>query len=144
MPYIRYTTEDDNCELYKKHRYDAGWDLRSANNTFTLKEGTKVKVDTGVKMAIPRGYFGMILPRSGIGTKYEVALANTAGVIDSDYRGNIVVWLVNKGNVDVEIKKYDRICQIIILPCVLQSMRRVSFLDGTSRGEDGFGSSGAE
>ena len=144
MPYIRYTTDNDNCAPYKKHRYDAGWDLRSANETFTLKPGAKVTVDTGLKMAIPSGYVGIILPRSGLGTKYRVGLANTAGVIDADYRGEVKVFLVNDGHVDVEVNQYDRICQLLIIPVVLQSMRKVGTLGATPRGDSGFGASGVE
>lgn len=142
MPYIRYTTEIDECEPYKKHRFDAGWDLKSANESFTLKVGAKVEVNTGIKVSIPRGYVGLIMPRSGMGTKYRVGLANTVGVIDADYRGEVKVYLVNDGNTDVEINQYDRICQILIVPVVLQSMRRVRNLDGTERGEGGFGHTG--
>lgn len=143
MPFIRYITDDDNCSPFKKHRYDAGWDLKSANETFTLKPGAKVMVDTGIKMAIPRGYVGLIMPRSGMGTQYRVGLANTVGVIDADYRGEVKVSIVNDGHMDVEIKKYDRICQLLIVPVVLQSMRKVAHLGTeTVRGEGGFGSTG--
>ena len=144
MPYIRYATDDDECTPYKKHRYDAGWDLRSNNETFTLKPGAKVLVDTGIKLGIPRGYIGMITPRSGLGTKYEVGLANTVGIIDSDYRGEVKVFLVNKGHMELEVKKYDRICQLLIIPVLLQSMRKVGFLEDTGRGDAGFGSTGTE
>ena len=140
MPYIRYTTDNDSCEPFKKHRHDAGWDLRSANETFILKPGAKVEVDTGIKVAIPRSYVGIIAPRSGIGTKFQVGLANTIGLIDADYRGEVKVFLVNKGHAEVEIEQYSRICQIIIVPVVLQSMRRVGFLGDTGRGDGGFGS----
>jgi dUTP pyrophosphatase len=140
MPYIRYTTDNDECAPFKKHRYDAGWDLKSAEETFTLKPGAKIAVDTGIKVAIPRNYVGIIAPRSGMGTKYRVGLANTIGIIDADYRGDVIVHLVNDGNIDVEIKQYDRICQMLIVPIVLQSMRRVGTLGTTSRGEGGFGS----
>jgi dUTP pyrophosphatase len=142
MPYIRYTTDDDNCAPFKKHRYDAGWDLRSANEDFTLKPGAKVEVDTGIKVAVPRGYMGLIVPRSGLGTKFRVGLANTVGIIDSDYRGEVKVFLVNDGYVDYEIKQYDRIAQLIVVPIELQSMRKVGFLTSTGRGDGGFGHTG--
>ena len=144
MHSVRYTTDDDNLTPYKKNRWDAGWDLRSNNEDFILKPGAKVQVGTGLKMSIPRSYVGLILPRSGLGTKYRVGLANTAGVIDSDYRGEVQVFLVNDGHMELEVKKYDRICQILLIPVVLQSMRKVGFLQGTDRGENGFGHSGVE
>lgn len=142
MPTTRFTTDDDNCVPYKKHRYDAGWDLKSAKDTFTLKAGAKIEVPTGIKTDIPRGHVGLIVPRSGLGCKSRVTLANSVGVIDSDYRGEIKVFLVNDGHMDIEIKKYDRICQLLIMPVIVQSLRRVSYIQGTDRGENGFGSTG--
>ena len=144
MPYTRYITKDDNCAPYRKHRYDAGWDLRSNNEDFTLKPGAKVEIDTGIKVAIPPQHVGIIAPRSGMGVKYRIGLANTIGIIDSDYRGEVKVFLVNDGHVDVEIKRYDRICQLMVIPVVLQSMRKVGTLGETARGENGFGHSGTE
>ena len=142
MPIIRYTTDSDECAPYKKHRYDAGWDLRSNNETFTIKPGGKVEVNTGVRMAIPRNFVGIITPRSGLGAKHRITLANDVGVIDADYRGEIKVYLINEGYADVEIKQYDRICQIMAIPVILQSMRRVGYLTDTPRGDGGFGHTG--
>jgi len=144
VPYIRYTTDNDECVPYKKHRYDAGWDLRSNIETFTLAPNGKVEIDTGLKMAIPRNYVGLIMPRSGLGCKYRVGLANTVGVIDADYRGEVKVILVNDGHQEIEIKQYERICQLLIVPVVLQSMRRVGHLGETARGDGGFGHTGTE
>lgn len=144
MPIIRYSTEDEKCAPYKKFRYDAGWDLKSANEDFILKKGDKVEVNTGIKLAINRGFVGLIMPRSGMGTRYRVGLANTIGVIDADYRGDIKVYLVNDGHADIEIKKYDRICQLLIMPVSLFSMRRTPKLNETKRGDGGFGHTGIE
>ena len=140
MAYIRYTTDDENCAPYKKHRFDAGWDLRSNNETFTLFPEAKVIVDTGIKLGIPRKFVGLIMPRSGLGSKYRIGLANTVGVIDADYRGEVKVVLVNDGREEVVIEKYERICQLLIVPVELQSMRKVGLLDDTARGDGGFGS----
>ena len=140
MAYIRYTTDDENCAPYKKHRFDAGWDLRSNEETFTLFPEAKVTVNTGIKLGIPRKFVGLIMPRSGMGSKYRIGLANTVGVIDADYRGEIKVVLVNDGREEVVIEKYDRICQLLIVPVELQSMRKVGLLDDTARGDGGFGS----
>lgn len=142
MPTTRYSVENDNCEPFKKHRYDAGWDLRSNKETFTIKPGAKVEVPTGIRFAIPRGYVGLIVPRSGLGSKHRITLANGTGVIDADYRGEIKVFLVNDGHSDVEIEQYSRICQIMIIPIVLQSLRKTISLTETTRGDGGFGSTG--
>jgi len=95
-------------------------------------------------MEIPVRYIGMIVPRSGLGSKYRIGLANTVGVIDSDYRGELIVNLVNNGEEPLEIKQYDRFCQLIIVPVRIDTFRVVDNLQGTDRGDKGFGSSGVE
>ncbi len=139
---IRIAIKDENCIPYKGHRWDAGWDLKSQNETFTLKPGDKVKVSTGVMFEIPPRNMGLVLPRSGLGSKFEVALANTAGVIDSEYRGEVFVNLVVRGKESVEIKKGDRFCQLVVLPVNMDKLRIVDQLSDTGRGEGGFGSTG--
>jgi dUTP pyrophosphatase len=129
---------------YKGHRWDAGFDLRSNNEDFTISPSEKVKVYTGVKIQIPVRHAGIIVPRSGLGSKYEVGLANTVGVIDSEYRGEIIVNLVNRGLEDLEIKKYDRFCQLLIIPVYITELRAISSLSGSAREDRGFGSSGVE
>ena len=141
---IRVTLETQECMPYKGHRWDAGFDLRSNIDTFTIAPTEKVTVYTGVKMQIPVRHMGLIMPRSGLGSKFEIGLANTVGVIDSEYRGEIIVNLVNKGNEEVEIKRYDRFCQIVIVPVYITELRSVSTLAGTAREDKGFGSSGVE
>ena len=142
----RYPTKvqllDEECKPYKKYTTDAGWDLRSANETFTLYKGAKVAVNTGIKLGIPKGQCGIILPRSGMGTKFRVALANTAGVIDSEYRGEVVVFLVNDGTEDVEIEQYSRIAQLLIIPVNISQLRYTTNLPPTKRGDGGFGPTG--
>ena len=141
---IRVTLDTPECMPYKEHRWDAGFDLRSNNEDFIISPNEKVKVYTGVKIQIPVRHMGLILPRSGLGSKYEIGLANTAGVIDSEYRGEIIVNLVNRGGEDLEIKKYDRFCQLILVPVYITELRAVSTLEGTNRNARGFGSSGVE
>ena len=141
---IRVTLDTPECMPYKGHRWDAGFDLRSNNENFIISPTEKVKVYTGVKISIPVRHMGLIVPRSGIGSDYEVGLANIVGVIDSEYRGEVIVNLVNKGTEDLEIKKYDRFCQLIIVPVYLTELRAVSTLEGTAREARGFGSSGVE
>lgn len=139
---VRVSLDSPECEPFKKHSTDAGWDLKSNMEDFTLYKGAKVQVPTGVKFAIPKGQVGLIVPRSGLGTKYEVQLANTVGVIDADYRGEVLVTLTNKGNEDLKIHKYDRICQIMFVPVNVSKLRILSSLPDTKRGAGGFGSTG--
>lgn len=139
---IRIKIDNENCMPIKAHKWDAGWDLKSNNSDFTLKAGAKVKVHTGVAMDIPARNVGLVVPRSGMGTKFRVTLANDVGVIDSGYTGEIMCWLVNDGLQDVEIKRFDRICQIMILPVAMETLRPVDQLRNTDRGDNGFGSTG--
>ena len=141
---VKVKLEDERCKPYKKHKTDAGWDLRSNNETFTLYRDAKVIVHTGVELAIPKGQVGMIVPRSGLGTKYRVELANTVGIIDSYYRGEILVTITNNGLEDIIIEKYDRFCQILFLPVNISDIRIVSVLPSSPRGDSGFGHSGVK
>jgi dUTP pyrophosphatase len=141
---IRIKLESPECEPYKGNRWDGGWDLRSNNPDITIEPGQKVSIYTGVSMEIPVRHVGMLLPRSGLGTKFRLGLANTAGVIDSDYRGEIVAVVVNDGDENIHINKYDRFCQLLIVPVRIDTFRIVEHLQSTERGTDGFGSSGVE
>lgn len=141
---IRITLDNPDCEPYKGHRWDGGWDLRSNNPDIVIEPGQKVKIYTGVKMEIPVRHIGMVVPRSGLGSEYRLGLANTVGVIDSDYRGEIIVNLVNDGDKPVDIKQFDRFCQLIVVPVRIDKFRVVNKLQDTGRGDQGFGSSGVE
>ena len=141
---IRIKLESPECEPYKSNRWDGGWDLRSNNPDITIEPGQKVSIYTGVSMEIPVRHVGMLLPRSGLGTKFRLGLANTAGVIDSDYRGEIVAVVVNDGDEAIHINKYDRFCQLLIVPVRIDTFRIVEQLQNTERGTDGFGSSGVQ
>ena len=121
----------------------AGLDLYCSNEeVIVLKPGETVKVPTGIKVQIPEGYFGAIYPRSSTGVKKGLALANTVGIIDSDYRGEIRLVMVNNSKVEVEIHRGDRLCQMIIQPYLRVKVQRVDELDESVRGEGGFGSTG--
>ena len=141
---IKIKLDSAECEPFKGNRWDGGWDLRSNNPDTTIEPGDKVKFYTGVRMEIPVRHVGVVAPRSGLGSKYRLGLANTVGIIDSDYRGEIIVFIVNNGDEPVEIKQYDRFCQIMIVPVRIDVFRVVDRLQGTERDEDGFGSSGVE
>lgn len=119
---------------------DAGMDL------FSVKEVTvwayhKAVVPTGIAIEIPRGYFGMIRPRSGLAVKYGIT-ATSSGVIDSDYRGEIKVLLHNLGTQRYDISVGDRIAQLLILPVFHAILEETDELSKTSRGEGGHGSTG--
>lgn len=127
---------------------DAGFDLR-INDEVRLGPGQKKLVSCGIKLAIPTTYkgfglFGFLVPRSSCG-KLDVSLANTVGIIDSPYRGEIQVYLKNNGyGQNVTLKKNERITQMILVPYVKAEFEEVDFLDETERGAGGYGSSGSK
>jgi dUTP pyrophosphatase len=98
---------------------------------------------TGLRVAIPDGYEMQIRPRSGLATKHGITLPNTPGTIDCDYRGPLGVALVNLGTAPFTIRHGDRVAQAVIAPVIRADYRVVEALDATSRGEGGFGSTGA-
>jgi len=116
----------------------AGFDLYSVDNV-TVWPGAHVKIATGVAMAIPKEYAGFIWPRSGLATKHGFDLL--AGLLDSDYRGEIHVCGINHGDKPIEIRRGDRIAQIVVSP-VMVLAEMVDELDDTGRGSGGFGSTG--
>jgi dUTP pyrophosphatase len=120
---------------------DAGIDLRS-DRDFALEPGESIVVSSGVAVAIPRGYFGLVAIRSGIGVKHNVQLSNAPGIIDSQYRGVISIGLINHGKKTFVAKRGDRLCQLLVLPCELPDIVIVDSLDDTERGEGGLGSTG--
>ena len=124
----------------------AGMDLRAAvpqDAPLTLKPGARELVPTGFAMAIPPGFEAQIRPRSGLALKHGIGLVNAPGTVDSDYRGEIKIILINLGQEDFEITRGMRIAQMIIAPVLQVSIEPVSGLDDTARGTGGFGSTGA-
>jgi dUTP pyrophosphatase len=119
----------------------AGMDLRCSEG-FELQPMQRKLVPTGVRMAIPKGYEGQVRPRSGLAIKHGIALVNSPGTIDSDYRGEIGVILVNLGQDAVRFERGERIAQMVICPIVRAELQVVESLEETSRGEGGFGSTG--
>ncbi len=117
----------------------AGYDLQTMDST-TIYPGTSYKFNTGLQMAIPEGYVGLIHPRSGLSFKHSVE--NGAGVIDSDYRGIIRIHLYNFGGVPVKIEAGDKIAQMIIQKHEKPEFILVDSLDDTERGSNGFGHTG--
>jgi dUTP pyrophosphatase len=123
----------------------AGMDLRAAvaeDDPVTLKPGARARVPTGLCMAIPLGFEVQVRPRSGLAAKHGVTCLNTPGTIDSDYRGEVQVILINLGEEDFVIRRGERIAQMIVAPVVQSSWLETDSLDETARGEGGFGSTG--
>ena len=128
----------------KGSTYAAGYDLYAAiNEPVTIFPGTTVPVTTGLAMEIPEDYFGAIFARSGLATKRGLRPANCVGVVDADYRGEVIVAIHNDSDKIQQIEPGERISQMVCLP--YQSMRNfevVDELNDTARGAGGFGSTG--
>lgn len=124
------------------HENDAGIDLYSSIECY-LRPFERKKIPTGIKVSIPEGYAGFIQPRSGLASKHGIGIVNSPGLIDSVYRGEICVILINfdKKN-SFHIKKGNKICQLVIEKVEKVNINLVDNLDETERGEGGFGSSG--
>jgi len=120
---------------------DAGLDLTS-RDAVNIRPGEIRFVGTGVSVEIPDGHFGLIAPRSGLACKHGITFANTPGIIDSGYRGEIKVALHNVGEKEYAVHRDERICQLIILPYEHCSCIEVDELSETERGDGGFGSTG--
>lgn len=122
----------------RAHKDDAGLDLRSPD-TFIVKAGKSLKIDSGVHVEIPAGYVGFLKAKSGLNVKYGITCT---GVIDAGYTGSIVVKLYNNGSDDVLFERGDKITQLVILPIVCPDLVQVDSLKDTERGDAGFGSTG--
>jgi dUTP pyrophosphatase len=119
----------------------AGADLCSSKE-YTLQPGQRVLIQTGLAISLPEGYEGQIRPRSGLAFRHGVTVLNAPGTIDEDFRGELCVLLINHGEKPFEIKRKDRIAQLVIAPVVRASWREVTQLQSTQRGAGGFGSTG--
>ncbi len=138
---IQILDKEIPCPKYA-HEGDAGLDLCSAINT-TLKPFERKLIPTGIRIALPAGYAGFVQPRSGLAINYGITLLNTPGLIDSGYRGEIKVILINLDPKNTfEIKKGDKICQLVILKVENATLIFQEKLDESDRGERGFGSTG--
>lgn len=130
----------------KGSEYAAGYDLyipKTKENPIKIGPKEKLVINTGIAMEIPQGYVGLVFVRSSIGIKRGIQLQNQCGVIDSDYRGDIMVAIKNTGLEEQELARGERIAQIIIVPYLANTtLFEVSELDDTARGTGGIGSSG--
>lgn len=124
------------------HPGDAGYDLHAAEAAL-LGPGQRASVGTGIAVAIPEGCAGLVLPRSGLARKHGIGLANAPGLIDSGYRGEVRVLLLNTDrSEEFEVAVGDRIAQLLLVRYESGPVEEVAELDETARGEDGFGSTG--
>jgi dUTP pyrophosphatase len=123
-------------------RGDAGADLTASGYTM-VPAGSRALVKTGIKIAIPEGYVGLVHPRSGLALKHGITVLNAPGTIDSGYRGEVGVILYNSGAENFEIRAGDRIAQLVIQKVETAEFEIVDALIDTDRGEGGFGSTGS-
>ncbi|CAM2006450.1 dUTP diphosphatase [Acanthopleuribacter pedis] len=122
----------------------AGVDLRYAGETpLVLEPGARQACPTGLCMALPAGYEAQVRPRSGLSLKQGLTVINSPGTIDADYRGEILVPLVNLGQEAVSVERGQRIAQLVVAPVIQVTWRQVEGLDETERGEGGFGHTGS-
>lgn len=110
--------------------------------SIVLKPNTRLLTGTGIAVAIPFGFEGQIRPRSGLAVKHGITVLNSPGTIDSDYRGEVKVLLINLGSEPYVIKRGDRIAQIVFAPVARAGLQQVDDLDATARGSGSFGSTG--
>ena len=139
---IPVTREDPTYSIPARARSgDAGVDL-AASVAVEVAPGERALVPTGIAVAIPEGFAGFVLPRSGLAVNHGVTVINAPGLIDSGYRGEVKVGVVNHGDTPFEIAVGDRIAQLVVMAVASPDYVEVEELDTTSRGSGGFGSTG--
>ena len=123
----------------------AGWDLRAAvTEPIEIAPGARTSVPTGIEIALPNGYEAQVRPRSGLALRDGLTLLNAPGTIDSDYRGEIRLIVINHGDRAVTIRRGDRVAQLVVHPVPAVSWETVEELPATDRGAGGFGHSGVD
>lgn len=138
----------------RAHPTDAGVDLTAWSIDTGDEQGTDWETDvispgvsrvfgTGVRVAVPEGYVGLLFARSSLGVKRRLDVANGTGVIDAGFRGEVKVCLRNTGRIHARLKRGERVAQLVVVPCVLEEWTEVARLDSTGRGEGGYGSTGS-
>ncbi|RYZ37271.1 MAG: dUTP diphosphatase [Myxococcaceae bacterium] len=132
LPLPRYETEQA-----------AGMDLRAdIDGERVLQPLERMAVPTGLAFALPPGFEGQVRPRSGLALRHGVTCLNSPGTLDADYRGEVQVLLINLSNAPFTLRRGDRVAQLVVAPVTLASLQEVDVLEGTSRGDGGFGSTG--
>lgn len=138
---VKVINKSDNPLPQYQTEGSAGMDV-SSNEDITISPGWRQAVGTGLYLEIPKGYEVQVRSRSGLAIKNGVSVLNSPGTIDSDYRGEIGIILINEGTYPFEIKKGDRIAQLVLQPVIQMKFEEVEELSDTERGSGGFGSSG--
>ena len=143
MPELKIKMLDEGLPAPRyQHEGDAGLDLPSRVD-LTIEPGRRAIVPTGLAVAIPRGYAGFVLPRSGLAARHGIALVNSPGLIDAGYRGEVAVVMINTDKHEAfHIKRGDRIAQLVLQQVVEATTVEVEELHETARGSGGFGSTG--
>lgn len=140
LPYTRL--HDDARPPAPRHEGDAGFDLHAAEAA-TIPAGERTSVGTGLALAIPEGFAGLVLPRSGLALRHGIALVNSPGLIDPGYRGELRVLLLNTDRRErFEVGVGDRIAQLLVVAFAAPQLRELPALEETVRGLGGFGSTG--
>lgn len=140
---IKKLSEDARIPTYGSE-FSAGADLYSAMEETTIEAGETKLIHTGIALELPIGYAGLIYARSGLATKRGLAPANKVGVVDCDYRGEIMVALHNHSNVAQTVAAGERIAQLVIAPYIVAEFEETEELSETVRGVGGFGSTGTK
>ena len=141
MPKIKIQKINENAKVPSyAHQGDAGLDFYSAEENYVLKPEERKGFSTGIKMEIPGGYAGLIWDKSGLAAKYGIKIM--AGVIDSTYRGEVIVMLINLGNKNYLVEKNAKIAQMLIQKIERAEIEIAEDLNVTKRGGGGFGSTG--
>ena len=125
----------------KQHDTDAGYDLYSIEDV-VLKPNQIYKVKTGISIQIPKNYGGLVLPRSGLSSKHGISLINTPGLIDSGYRGELLIPLINHSSNEYTINQHERVAQLILIVTPEVKIEVTNDLDDSDREAKGFGSTG--
>jgi dUTP pyrophosphatase len=124
------------------HEGDAGYDLHAAESV-TIEPGERASIGTGIAVAIPEGHAGMVVPRSGLAARHGISVVNGPGLIDSGYRGEVRVLLLNTDRTEAfAVEPGDRIAQLVLVAVESGGVEEVAELDETARGVGGFGSTG--
>ena len=137
------SAENDNLLPSYATEHSSGLDLRTSKN-LSLHPGEYKLVPTGIAIEIPEGFEGQVRPRSGLALKHGIGCLNSPGTIDSDYRGEVKVLLINHGKEVVHFEKGERIAQLIIAPYARATWEQVETLEESTRGAGGFGSTGTK
>lgn len=121
---------------------DAGVDLY-ARVGGVLAPGERMLVPTGIAVALPEGFVGLVTPRSGLAVRHGISLVNSPGILDAGYRGELQVVMINGGSEPFEFARGERIAQLVVIPFVAQTYQVVEELPASDRGDGGFGSTGS-